>query len=66
MSDKGEDDQDGTGQQGEEGPPDTDEPANLDLPDDLQLDEDGNEGGESRLSHFLISLTFDCIREAFI
>ena len=66
MSDGGEDDQEGTGQQGQEGPPDTDEPANLDLPDDLQLDEEVNEGSEGRLSFFLIAFTFDCIREAFI
>ena len=61
----GDDDQEGTGQQGQEGPPDTDEPAKLDLPDDLQLDEEGNEGSEGRLSYLLISLMFDCIREAF-
>ena len=66
MSDEGEDDQEGTGQQGQEGPPDTDELANLDLPDELQLDEEVNEGSEGRLSFFLIALTFDCIREAFI
>ena len=66
MSDEGEDDQEGTGQQGQEGPPDTDELANLDLPDDLQLDEEVNEGSEGRLSFFLIALTFGCIREAFI
>lgn len=65
LSDEGEDDQGGTRQQGQEGPPDTDEPANLDLPDDLQLDEEGNEGSEGRLSFFLIALRFDCIREAF-
>ena len=66
MSNEGEDDQEGTGQQGQEEPPDTDESANLDLPDDLQLEEVGNDGSEGRLSFFLIALTFDCIREAFI
>ena len=40
--------------------------ANLDLPDDLQLDEEVNEVSEGRLSFFLIALTFGCIREAFI
>jgi len=48
----GEDDQEDTGQQEQEGFPETDEPANLDLPDDLQLDEEGNEGSEGRQHYF--------------
>lgn len=52
LSDEGEDDREDTGQQGQEGFPETDEPANLDLPDDLQLDEEGNEGSEGRQHYF--------------
>ena len=71
MSDE-DDDQEGTGQQGQEGPADTDEPANLDLPDDLQLDEEGNEGSEgwlreeaigSRLGLRWYTDTFSCVNE---
>ena len=55
LSDEGEEDHEGTAQQGQDGLPDTDEPANLDLPEDLQLDEEGIEGLEGRLYCSLIS-----------
>ena len=54
MSDEGEDEQEGTGQQGkEEEPVDAEESSKLELPDDLQLDDEGNEGegGESFMLH---------------
>ena len=54
MSDEGEDEQEGTGQQGkEEEPVDVEESSKLELPDDLQLDDEGNEGegGESFMLH---------------
>ena len=50
LNDEGEDEQEGTGQQGkEEEPVDAEESSKLELPDDLQLDDEGNEGegGES-------------------
>lgn len=62
LSDEGEEEQEGTGQQGQEGLPDTDEPANLDLPEDLQLDEEGNEETEGRLCYVLIS-QISCITD---
>ncbi|PFX16223.1 Midasin [Stylophora pistillata] len=49
LSDEGEDEQEGTGQQGkEEEPVDAEESTSLDLPDDLQLDDEGNEGTEDQ------------------
>ena len=54
LSDEGEDEQEGTGQQGkEEEPVDAEESSKLELPDDLQLDDEGNEGegGESFMLH---------------
>ena len=56
MSDEGEEEQEGTGQQEQQEPPATEEePVNLDLPDDLQLDEEGNEGMEGELHHCCLS-----------
>lgn len=56
LSDEGEEEQEGTGQQGQQEPPATEEePVNLDLPDDLQLDEEGNEGMEGELRHCCLS-----------
>lgn len=52
---EGGEDQDVPGQQGQEVPPDTEETTNLDLPDDLQLDEEGNDNTEGESSQFSIS-----------
>ena len=57
LEDEGGDDEEGTGQQEQQGTQDTEETGELDLPDDLQLDEEGDEGNNGTL----YQLRFCCV-----
>lgn len=61
LEDEEGDDEEGTGQQEQQGTQDNEDTGELDLPDDLQLDEEGDEGNNGTLYQF----RFCCVVVAF-
>ena len=69
LEDEGGDDEEGTGQQEQQGTQDTEDTGELDLPDDLQLDEEGDEENNGTLYQFrfcCVVVPFTCKSGKFL